>query len=63
MQSMVESTRRRPTDYFHFGITFFGIIIAIGGVIATSIASTVCGLLLIALGMAYFLVEIFSEKR
>lgn len=57
MQPMVESTSRRLTDYFHFGITFFGIIIAIGGVVTVSIPATVCGSVLITLGMAYFLVE------
>jgi hypothetical protein len=57
MQRMVESTSRRPTDYFHFGITFFGLIIGIGGVITVSIAASVCGLAMVALGVAYFLVE------
>lgn len=57
MQSMVESTSRGPKDYFHFGVTFLGIILTAGGVITTSIAASVCGLVLIALGMAYFLVE------
>ena len=54
---MVESTSRGLKDYFHFGVTFFGIILTIGGVVTTSIAASVCGLVLIALGMAYFLVE------
>ena len=57
MQSMVESTTRGPKDYFHFGITFFGIIIAAAGVITVSVAGAICGLVLIALGMAYFLVD------
>jgi len=57
MQSILESTTRRPKDYFHFGLTFFGLIIAAGGVITVSIAGAICGLVLIAMGMAYFLIE------
>ena len=62
MQPMVESTTRGPKDYFHFGITFFGIILAIGGVVTTSIAASVGGLLLIAMGMAYFLMQSWFER-
>lgn len=54
---MVESTSRGPKDYFHFGITFFGIILGSGGVVTTSIAASVCGLAMVGLGVAYFLVE------
>lgn len=53
---MVESTTRGPKDYFHFGITVFGIILGIAGVITTSVAASVCALVLIALGIAFFLV-------
>jgi hypothetical protein len=62
MQSVVESTSRGPKDYFHFGITFFGLIIGIGGVITVSITGTICGLVLVAFGMAYFLVENLSAN-
>lgn len=51
----MESTDRQPTDYFHFGITFFGIIFGAAGVVTLSVPVAMFGLLLIALGMAYFL--------
>lgn len=57
MQSTVESTTRRPTDYFHFGAIFFGIILGAAGIVTTSVAVSLCALALIGLGMAYFLVN------
>ncbi len=54
---MVESSTRGPKDYFHFGLTFFGLILGIGGVVTTSVAASVCGLVMVLLGVAYFLVE------
>jgi len=62
MQSMVESTTRGPKDYLHFALTFFGLIIGIGGVVTVSIAASVCGLVLVTLGVAYFLVENLTEN-
>jgi hypothetical protein len=53
----VESTDRRPTDYFHFGLMFFGLIIGIAGVITTTAAAAICGVLMLLLGVAYFLLE------
>ena len=51
----MESTDRQPTDYFHFTITFFGIIFGAAGVVTLSAITALFGLLLIAMGMAYFL--------
>ena len=57
MYTDADSTERRPTDYFHFGVTFLGVIIGIAGVVTLTVATAICGLVLIAFGMAYFLVE------
>jgi len=51
---MVESTTRGAKDYFHFGLTCFGVILGIAGVVTTSWHTTVCALVLIAFGLAYF---------
>lgn len=56
MAVTVESTTRGPRDYFHFGVIFLGALIAISGVVTVSVRAAVCGLVLIAFGMAYFLV-------
>jgi hypothetical protein len=52
-----ESTDRTPIDYFHFGIIFLGIILGAAGVIALSLGMFVFGLLLVASGVAYFIME------
>ena len=57
MKPTVESTTRGPIDILHFGLIFFGIILGAGGIVTTSIAASVCALVLIGLGMAYFLVN------
>lgn len=61
MITWVESTDRRPTDYFHFGVTCLGVIIAIAGVVTTSIPTAICGLVLIAFGLAYFVMQSSEE--
>jgi hypothetical protein len=55
MITSVESTDRVPLDYFSFGVTCLGVIIGISGVITTSLPAAICGLVLIAFGLAYFL--------
>ncbi|HEY2083713.1 MAG TPA: hypothetical protein VGI88_13095 [Verrucomicrobiae bacterium] len=57
MINWVESTDRRPTDYFHFGVTCLGVIIHVAGVVTTSLAAAICGLVLIAFGLAYFVMQ------
>ena len=54
MNTAVESTTRGAKDYFHFGLTGLGIVIAVIGVVIVSWRTVVCGLVLIAFGLAYF---------
>jgi hypothetical protein len=54
METSVESTSRGPKDYFHFGLTGLGIIVAVIGVVIVSLRTVACGLVLIAFGLAYF---------
>lgn len=61
MQAEVESTTRGPKDFFHFGIIFLGVLFAISGVVITSIRIAILGLVLIAFGMAFFLVHSHKE--
>jgi hypothetical protein len=55
MEAVVESKDRRSADCFNFGVMFFGLIIGVAGVVALSRAAATCGLVLLALGLAYFL--------
>jgi len=55
--AMVQSTSRTPKDYFHFGLTALGAILAIAGVVILSLRTVICGLVLIVFGLAYFALE------
>ena len=55
--NIVESTDRRAKDYFHFGITSFGVVVAIVGVVIVSWKTVAFGLVLAAFGLAYFALE------
>jgi hypothetical protein len=57
MSKLVDSSDRGPVDYVHFAAVFFGIIISLAGIIATTPGLAVVGLLMIALGIAWFLVR------
>lgn len=48
-------------DYFHFGVTFWGIIFAVAGVVIVSLRTTIFGLVLVAWAMTYFLVNCGEE--
>jgi hypothetical protein len=61
MMAIGESTTRGPKDFFHFGITFLGIIFLAAGVVIVSTRTVILGLALIALGMAFFLVHSRDE--
>ena len=61
MVAGVQSTTRGPKDYFHFGITFLGVIFVAGGIVTVSVRAVILGLVLIALGMAFFLVHSYGE--
>jgi len=54
---MVESTQRRPKDYFHFGLSALGVLMAIAGVVIVSWRTVICGAVLILAGLAYFGIE------
>jgi hypothetical protein len=54
MNTTVESTTRGVKDYFHFGLTGLGIIVAVIGVVIVSWRAAACGLVLIAFGLAFF---------
>lgn len=61
MLGAVDSTTRGPKDFFHFGITVLGALFLVAGVVIVSLRTVIFGLVLIALGMAFFLVDSRGE--
>jgi hypothetical protein len=59
MNAHVESTDRKPTDYFFFGLMFWGSIIATAGVVTVTCGVAVLGLLLMAIATGYLLLTEF----
>lgn len=57
MSKLVDSTSRGPLDYFHFAVAFFGLILTVAGVITTSPGFAIFGVLVLAFGLAYFLMQ------
>jgi hypothetical protein len=54
---MVEPSDRTGKDYFHFALASFGEIIATAGVVIVSWRTCVCGLVMMALALAYFAMQ------
>jgi hypothetical protein len=48
---------RSPLDFFHFGVVSLGIVLALAGVVITSVRVVLLGLVLVAWGGAYFYTE------
>jgi hypothetical protein len=55
---LVDHVGHSAKDYFHFGITFLGILVGIAGVVTITKAAFIAGGILVAMGLAYFLVHI-----
>jgi hypothetical protein len=53
----METGTRSALDNAQFGLTFVGLVVGIGGVTISSVAISVFGLLLCALGLAYFALD------
>jgi hypothetical protein len=63
MNEFVESTDRKANDCIHFGLVFWGLIIAATGVVLTSVITGIVGTLLVSLGLAFFLLQNPSHGR
>ncbi|HXT11555.1 MAG TPA: hypothetical protein VN873_08320 [Candidatus Angelobacter sp.] len=61
LEDNVESTTRTPRDIFHFTVTVAGIVLGIGGVITSSVAASVCALVMIFFGLAYFALNLAED--
>jgi hypothetical protein len=53
--NLVDSSDRTPADFFFFAVNVFGNIIATIGVVTSTVAVAVLGLLMMAFAIGYFL--------
>ncbi len=44
-------------DYFHFALTFFGVLFLAAGIVLTSVGLTIFGGLLVVFALLFFLVH------
>ena len=54
MNEQTEQPPRNRWDFIHFGVMFFGFILAATGMIVNSIAAALVGLALMGIGLLYF---------
>lgn len=57
MSDQVESSDRGPIDFFFFGVTGFGILLSVAGIVLVSSNVAVLGLFTIAVGLLFFLIR------
>jgi hypothetical protein len=50
-------TYRGPLDFIHFALAIFGLVIALAGVVITSVRVTLCGVIVVAWGLSYFFTQ------
>jgi hypothetical protein len=56
MNDYPDETTRRPADLAFFGLVFAGLLVGAAGVELRSVAISIFGIILLGLGMGYFLV-------
>jgi hypothetical protein len=54
MNSKLQDCERGPWDCIMFGLTFYGFVLTLGGVVAASAGVAVTGLMALGLGLLYF---------
>jgi len=54
MNKNLQDSERGPWDFIMFGLTFYGIVLTLGGIIAASAGLAITGLMAIALGLLFF---------
>lgn len=57
MNNRFEDRPRSSWDLVQFAVTFFGLLITGSGIVSTSPALTVIGILLVAWGVGYFVLK------
>jgi hypothetical protein len=54
MNRNLQSSERGPWDFIMFGISFYGFVFTLGGVVVASTGVAITGLAALALGLFYY---------
>ncbi len=54
MNSKLQDSERGPWDFIMFGLTFYGFVFTLGGVIGAAAGVAVTGLIAMGLGLLFF---------
>ena len=54
MNRKLQDSERGPWDFIMFGLTFYGFVFTLGGVIAASIGVALTGLMAMSVGLLFF---------
>jgi len=57
MNENTEELKRNRSDFISFGVIFFGFVLAAGGMIVNSIGGSLTGVVLMLIGLVYFLLR------
>ena len=54
MNGYVDSSERKPSDFFFFALGFFGFLVAAAGIVLTSVACALVGAAILLLAICSF---------
>ena len=57
MNKNLQDSERGPWDFIMFGLTFYGFVLALGGVLAGSAGVAITGLMAMGLGLFFFCLQ------
>ena len=57
MNENTQELKRNRSDFISFGVIFFGFVLAAGGMIVNSIGGSLTGVVLMLIGLVYFLLR------
>ena len=57
MNENTQELKRTRSDFISFGVIFFGFVLAAGGMIVNSIGGSLTGVVLMLIGLLYFLLR------
>jgi hypothetical protein len=61
MNRNLQNSERGPWDFILFGLTFFGFVVTLAGVITASAGVAVTGLMAMSLGLLFFVLQQWLE--
>jgi len=57
MNRNLQDSERGPWDFIMFGVTFYGFVFTLGGVIAASAGVALTGLIAMGVGLLFFAIQ------